>query len=91
MNDKETSGWDDWRIRNQAKYLKAEILKWAKWKTPKPDWDHDHCEFCSQKFSDNPGHTNAVKYGYTTADKYYWICKKCFSDFKKLFEWKVKK
>lgn len=27
--------------------------------------------------------------GNTTQDEYRWICKKCFIDFKAMFEWKV--
>jgi hypothetical protein len=90
LDNQETNNWGDWRIMGQEKYLKKVTLKWTKWRMLKPSWDHDHCSFCSQKFSDNPNHKDAVKSGYTTLDEYYWICKKCFNDFKPIIKWKVK-
>ena len=53
-----------------------------------PEWDHDHCEFCSAKFmvEDLP---DALHQGYATKDDYRWICERCFADFRDMFEWKV--
>ena len=31
----------------------------------------------------------AVHYGYTTADRYYWVCEPCFRDFRARFGWTV--
>lgn len=47
-------------------------------------WDHDHCEFCGTKFSENE---IDIKNGYTTEDGYRWICSNCFEDFKNEFNW----
>ncbi len=46
-------------------------------------WEHEHCEFCSERIDTN------TKEAYTTEDKYYWICKGCLNDFKEMFEWKI--
>jgi len=32
-------------------YLLDRALRWARWWPPHDDWDHDHCEFCWQKFA----------------------------------------
>src|SRR5438046_2664461 len=82
----------DWRLTGQEKYLFGVLLHWSTWRPPEgnPDWDHDHCEFCGQKFmlSDS---SEAQQEGYTTEDRYHWICRKCFKDFKDRFQWNVKK
>ena len=46
---------------------------------------HEHCEFCSKKIT-----SKTSTKCYCTEDYYYWICNKCFNDFKKEFEWTVK-
>jgi len=80
----------DWRLFNQEKYLKGVTLQWKKWTPPKKTWDHDHCSFCWRTISDIKD-KNIDNWGYTTLDNYHWICKKCFEDFKEMFQWKVKK
>ena len=77
---------EDWRITNQAMYLEGVKLKRLEYVDRTNDSDHDHCEFCMDKFSDNPGDLHA---GYCTPDCYYWICDKCFNDFKYSFKWQV--
>ena len=77
---------DDWRLREQESYLKGKVLYRRRWSARSAKWDHDHCEFCWQKFSaaDGDGHD-----GYTTEDSYYWICPACFEDFRVAFGWTV--
>ena len=48
--------------------------------------DHEHCEFCWDKFGESEG---LQKAGYCTLDKYHWICNECFRDFQKQFEWNI--
>ncbi len=79
---------NDWRLQGQEKYLKGMILYFEKYKMLRKDWDHDHCEFCSKKFSEVNEPANLTQ-GYTTEDHYRWICETCYNDFKDLFEWKV--
>jgi len=73
----------DWRIMNQEKYLKHNLLYRCNYSAYSQEWEHDHCEFCFETFSNND------QIGYCTEDKYYWICEKCFGDFKDMFNWSV--
>lgn len=78
---------DDWRLTNQEKYLKGVVLYWRQYE-PEPGNDHDHCEFCWEKFMTD-GANESLSFGYTTDDHYRWVCKMCFDDFVALFGWPV--
>ena len=78
----------DWRLSGQEAYLYGTILFWSTYWPPRPDWDHDHCEFCWSKFAQHVD--GALTAGYTTSDRQHWICQNCFRDFKDEFEWRVK-
>ena len=67
---------------NQDKYLKGIKLMFCHFDSNIRE--HDHCEFCSAKFSDDK---NDLHQGYCSLDKYYWICEKCYNDFKQYFDW----
>ena len=41
----------DWRLFNQEKFLQGKEVFWRKYIKPRVDWDHDYCEFCWAKFS----------------------------------------
>ena len=77
---------DDWRRQGQEKYLKGVILLHRMYQPYRPGWEHDHCEFCGNKFSLNQGD---LKEGYSTKNGYHWVCSDCFNDFKNEFNWKV--
>ena len=72
---------NDWRFRGQDDYLMDVKLKYCNFDDSIRD--HDHCEFCFEKFQDKS------HYGYSTLDYYYWICDDCFGDFRKMFNWTV--
>ena len=80
----------DWRLQGQEKYLAGAELCRREYRpySRKSDWDHDHCEFCSAKFTveDLP---DALHDGYCTPDEYRWICVECFEDFKEMFGWRL--
>lgn len=76
---------EDWRLTNQMEYLYRVKLKKAEFH-PTPKNDHEHCEFCWEKFGP---WEDALQIGYCTLDEYYWICEPCFADFKEKFEWQV--
>ncbi len=82
---------DDWRLQGQDRYLTGVVLHWARWTRPRPTSDHDHCEFCWAKFmeEDFPDFPEILHFGYTTEDKYRWICERCFEDFEDRFQWRV--
>jgi hypothetical protein len=77
---------DDWRRQGQEDYLSGERLCLDRYQPYSDSWDHDHCEFCWQKFSLEPGDAQS---GYRTEDHYRWICGACFEDFRGEFEWIV--
>lgn len=73
---------NDWRLMNQLDYLYEKALIRKKYRSSNNSRDHDHCEFCSEKF------VHGVE-GFCTEDEYYWICTTCYNDFKKMFRWKL--
>jgi hypothetical protein len=78
----------DWRIQGREKYLKGVTLRWKVYTEFSPHWDHDHCEFCWAKFMNNDL-PELLREGYVTLDGDRWICKKCYDDFREMFDWKV--
>jgi hypothetical protein len=77
---------DDWRRQGQENYLKGVKLVFQDYQPSKTGWDHDHCEFCGSKFS---LHGSDLKKGYSTENKYHWICTDCFADFEGEFSWQI--
>ncbi len=78
---------DDWRLQGQEQYLKGVELVLIQYSPSSPGNDHDHCEFCSEKFMVNK--PNCLTTGYTTKDRYYWVCSSCYEDFRGLFKWQL--
>ena len=76
---------NDWRLQGQD-WLREELLRYAHYSPRRQGSEHDHCEFCSAKFTETES-ADAEGEGYATADNYHWVCKKCFSDFKVRFGW----
>lgn len=75
----------DWRLTNQMNYLYGAALKKAIFVQTGIN-DHEHCEFCMGKFSEEAG---ALHAGYCTRDRYWWVCEKCFQDFCAQFAWHI--
>ncbi len=46
---------------------------------------HEHCNFCWEKAL-----TDTLCTFYCTDDMQYWVCEKCFYDFKERFNWQEK-
>lgn len=76
----------DWRLQGQERFLRRAHLVRKSYAAPSAKWDHDHCEFCTAKFSAAP---EDLRVGYATANDEHWICPECFRDFLDLFEWTV--
>ena len=75
----------DWRV-DLAQHTKGATLTLKRYVRRSEEWDHDHCEACTNKFSENiPG---ALREGYATSDNYRWICPECFNDLKEQMSWK---
>lgn len=80
----------DWRLMGQEDWLASRELRWADWWSDRPNWDHDHCAFCSAELA--AVKTEHVDYtaGYVTADDHYtWVCPPCYADFRERFHWTV--
>ena len=74
----------DWRLRGQDAYLSGKTLYYREWDELREGCDHDHCEFCWDKFSKLP---DTLHKGYVTEDGRYWICDDCYNCFKETFGW----
>lgn len=77
---------NDWRLLNQEDYLMNAKLKKSHYRKPSEKWDHDHCAFCWDKFSEKE---EDLHDGYCTIGKKYWICDECFNDFKEKFNFEL--
>ncbi len=77
---------NDWRLLNQKDYLMNKKLMKTNYTKRSEKWDHDHCAFCWDKFSERK---EDLTQGYCTLDKKYWICEECFNDFKEMFKFTV--
>jgi len=77
---------NDWRLQGQEEFLKNATLCRKKYTKYRDDWDHDHCEFCGEKFSERADDMNE---GYVTRDEYHWVCDQCFADFRQMFNWTI--
>ena len=74
----------DWRV-DLAKHTQGATLALKMYVRYSEGWDHDHCEACTEKFSETiPG---ALREGYATPDNYRWICPSCFNDLKEQMGW----
>lgn len=82
---------EDWRLNNQEKYLMNKTLYRIPFQPYSSEWDHEHCEFCYEKFSEDP---NDLHEGYCTEPINQkgarWICPKCYQDFQSMFNWLLK-
>ena len=58
----------DWRLQGQENYLSGATLIFGNWQSNNPANDHDHCEFCSSKFTLST--PNTLHEGYSTIDHY---------------------
>jgi hypothetical protein len=79
----------DWRITSQESYMPGLALRWARWSTKDPAWQHDHCEFCWDEFPATLGNDDSHDWGWVTADGDRWVCDECFADFRSRFQWTV--
>jgi len=76
----------DWREQGQEVYLYGLEFTKQKYTKYSDTWEHDHCEFCGIKFSEDKNESlGSINIGYTTKDKYRWICEECFNFFQKKY------
>ena len=46
---------DDWRLQGQERYLMGRRVRKTPFVRHSEQWDHEHCAFCWDKFSDRAG------------------------------------
>jgi hypothetical protein len=77
----------DWRLEGQEESLRTMLegveLRSAMW-SAHDGGDHDHCEFCWARMSNQPRTNEEYDRGYVTRDG-RWVCEPCFEDFKERF------
>lgn len=99
VNVSETNDTRDWRWKGEG-FLDGVDLQFTQYIACSETWDHDHCAFCFAKFlpeevkADWPQRPRwewdaIVTEGYTTTDRFWWICTRCFNDFDHLVQWVV--
>ena len=76
----------DWRLMGQEEYLMNQNLMFTNYEPYSEIWNHEHCEFCTARFSEYNGDLHK---GYCTLDKQRWSCEDCFNDFHEKFNWTV--
>ncbi len=74
---------DDWRLQGQERYLKGLHFRLVPYKPSIPS-EHDHCEFCWDKFMDLPGYLQEG-YRFKSKGQTRWVCLQCFEDFREQF------
>ena len=69
------------RIKIYKREFKGRKFALKEWQPPKENhnWSHDHCEICNTEISNK-----AEKEGYTDKKRFYWICKSCYTKYKRL-------
>jgi hypothetical protein len=77
----------DWRYDNAKKHDGA-VVSWCLYKSPRADWDHDHCIGCWRKFAEASDPPEILDAGYKTEDD-EWVCPECFSDLRDQLHWTV--
>ena len=81
----------DWRldIAEEPEFYAKYTWQFKRWTKTRGHWDHDHCEFCGIEISGIFGE-DILNEGWANEDEYYWICDKCFNEFKDIYRWKIK-
>ena len=82
------AGKDDPRVTSQERFIQGATFERRAWSSQKPDWDHDHCEFCWVHFGDHVFSDDADTQleGWRTPDGDHWVCRTCFADFRDAFQ-----
>ena len=77
---------DDWRIMGQESYLLGKKLQYRRYDRSICREDYLQCEFCWDLFDKDPEHPLMA---YFEPEGKYWICSRCFNDFKEHFLWTI--
>jgi hypothetical protein len=87
QGDAGESQHDEW-LANAVANLRSKNFRWSRYTQPSPEWDHDHCEFCFQRFAEpRANYNDSVEFGFTTPDRFNWVCRECVDKYKDQFGW----
>jgi hypothetical protein len=68
---------DEWRLQMPgANRVRGQTFTWKKWHASNLDWDHDHCELCTQKLAEQDW-PDVQHWGYADEKDYHWLCEEC--------------
>ena len=92
---------DDWRLNaGNAKLFRGAVFAEKRYVRWSPEWDHDHCAFCWEPFAQegtDADRPDTHHEGFSTAgppndpkDDYYWVCRRCFADFRDHLGWTLR-
>ncbi len=81
---------DDWRLgMGTEERLQGETFYRIPFVKLRPEWDHEHCEFCWAKISEYEGDLHEA---YCTQRENgrgaRWVCPECYRDFKDMFSFR---
>lgn len=82
---------NDWRLDMYDGYLDGATFTLKKFVSANGN-DHEHCVFCWKKITDlsiEDCETEGYCTMYEKTGQTQWICKDCFDDFKKKFNFKI--
>ena len=57
------------------------VFRYSRYTPLSKQWDHEHCEFCWDKFAVD-SERKCLASGYVTLDGKHWVCESCFIDFR---------
>jgi hypothetical protein len=73
---------DDGRCLGMSMRTEPGVPGWSEGE--RPVWDHDHCESCMQRLTNDPGYEDGQPSGWRTGQnpgEHRWVCTQCFTDF----------
>ena len=82
-----TASADDWRWTGKQSYLQGLSFEFGPYHRYSRTWDHDHCELCFAKFSEDAA--ESLHHGFHAEHEGRWVCDVCFDDFRERFAWTV--
>lgn len=79
----------DWRYSEDGEYnyLRGLVMTRKAYARQSEAWDHEHGEFCWQTFAEYDG-ADTGREGYSDEAEDYWVCSRCYKDFKDALGWR---
>jgi hypothetical protein len=86
------------RWKSDGAFWRGIPFVWKRWDRFRPDWTHDHCNFCfacicnhRDRFPESdPGERGCHRHAYYAERDphvYIWVCRTCFKRVRAEFDW----